>query len=385
MSGMKRIRLILVGLLLISGCASNPLGYPDEQAAAYTAQILNGTALGGEPIPEPEVDLLSLRSDIKQMLDQKIDPRMHKREKLDRVRNLMFGEDQLNIQYASEATLTASETFDQRAGNCLAMTSLFIAAARHVGLDADFQVVNVRPTWDFEGRTMIRYEHIVATGRITGEYYVMDFLPEFVLDGAKSTNVQDSIATSLYHANRGAELLIEEEFNGAYAQLRRALRLNPESSDIWTNIGALFSRTGKARLAEFAYRKALSLDGYNYSALNNLATFYRRQGNEDMSEYYADRVKRYRHRNPYYHYFVAQMAFENRMYDESRALLERALSMKFDEPDFYEALARVEELQGNKGEAKALLAKAKYYSKGKPQPPLRENNHRLFTQVIEIN
>jgi len=371
---------------LLSGCVSNmEFGYSDEEAASLTEDLLSGTLLGTQPsLVEPEVNLLTLSDEFKALLDHEISQRSSSRQKIDTLRELMFGPDKLNIQYSANATLTAAETLSNRAGNCLSLTSLYIAAARHLGIDAEYHVVSVRPTWNFESMTMIRYEHIVATGRIGGEEYVMDFLPEYVLDENDSYTVTDDLAMSLYHANRGAELLIKLDYDQAYAHMRRALRLNLNSSDIWNNMGALLSRNGIDKHAEFAYRKALSLDRENYSALNNLASLYRRLGQESKSDDYLAKVSRYRIRNPYYHYFLAQFAFDKQMFAESRALLIRAIKMKRDEPDFYAALARLSDLDGNTSESGSYRALAEKYRLRRASPPPRENSHRYFTRVLKV-
>ena len=53
---------------------------------------------------------------------------------------------------------------------------------------------------------MIRYEHIVAAGRLdTRDEYVVDFLPEFSSAGKLTRVISDKQAEALYHNNLGAE------------------------------------------------------------------------------------------------------------------------------------------------------------------------------------
>ncbi len=66
----------------------------------------------------------------------------------------------------TRSTGTAAETFYNRKGNCLAISNLFIAAARHLGLEASYKTLSVRPTWEQAGLTLIRYEHIIAIGKL---------------------------------------------------------------------------------------------------------------------------------------------------------------------------------------------------------------------------
>ena len=77
-------------------------------------------------------------------------------------------------------TLTAAETFESRVGNCLSQTNLFVASARYVGLDAVYEVAQLRPTWDHAGQAILRYEHIVASGILRGSgAYVFDYLHQY--------------------------------------------------------------------------------------------------------------------------------------------------------------------------------------------------------------
>ena len=189
---------------------------------------------------------------------------------------LLYGEDQLNVRYDAASTLSATDTFEARAGNCLSMTSLFIAAARYLGLDAHFQTVAVDPAWDHQGNTMIRYEHIVATGSAGGgRSYVIDFLPEFVVGDMDAKIISDLEAHALFYNNLGAEAIVDGRVDESLVNFRRAIRLRPKFSSAWNNMGAAMRRTGQYELAEFSYLRALDQDYANYSALGNLVLLYR--------------------------------------------------------------------------------------------------------------
>ena len=51
----------------------------------------------------------------------------------------------LNFDYDPSLTLTAADTFNRRAGNCLSFSNMFIAMAREAGLKAWFQEVKLPP------------------------------------------------------------------------------------------------------------------------------------------------------------------------------------------------------------------------------------------------
>ena len=88
------------------------------------------------------------------------------------------------------------------------MSSLFVAAARHLDFDGYFQIVTVPPSWTHEGSTMIRYEHIVAAGDLGQTEYVVDFLPEFTGDKKQRSRITDEQALALYYSNLAVESMV---------------------------------------------------------------------------------------------------------------------------------------------------------------------------------
>ena len=271
-----RLRLFfstLSCLVCLSGCASSVnYDYSPSDEQRLLGEITAGTRL-------PARDVLYLDEQTRALIDERIDSDWNQFHKLRELRKYLFSKDELNISYDSQDTRTAMETFSAHSGNCLSMTNLFIAAARYVGLSAQFQTVEVRPSWDYEGGTMIRYEHIVATGKLPrSTTYVIDFFPEFVLDEYKSAPVTDRIALSLYYNNLGAENLLDGRPKEAIAFLQTSLQLREDASDTWSNMGAAMRRVGRHDLAEFSYLKAIHQNSRNFSAQNNLVSLYKFQG-----------------------------------------------------------------------------------------------------------
>ncbi|MBD3647947.1 MAG: hypothetical protein HUJ31_10970 [Pseudomonadales bacterium] len=378
------MRILLMGLCLslLAGC----LYTPEYNYSPAEEQRLVGAVLGDVLVEDDSTRLLGLNDEIESYLDGHIRDSWSDSHKLEELRALLFGEEHLNIQYDAATTRTAIETFEARQGNCLSMTSLFIAAARHVGLEADFEIVVVRPTWDHEGGTMIRYEHIVATGKLRhGESYVVDFLPEFVIGDQRSHYVNDETALSLYYNNLGAEALIDGELDKAAENLRKALALRPGDSDAWSNMGAVMKRSGDAELAEFSYRRALLEDATNYSALNNLAELYRWMGEEQKAREFMERVNRYRRRNPYFYFYVAGLFFREGQFEETAMLLERSIDLKRDEPEFYDALARTYSRMGDEIKSERYLALAEKYRERDFGRREMRTGSRLWTYTIDVN
>jgi tetratricopeptide (TPR) repeat protein len=375
---MPRYLTLLVAILCCAACAPQQMLTPAPDLTKEGALL---QSILGEDV-KSTVNILALSPEIEDLLDSKIDSSWSTRNKLKALRELLYSKDQLNIHYDAASTLTAVDTFQAKSGNCLSLTSLFIASARHVGLDAEFKSVAVDPTWDHEGKTMIRYEHIIATGKLAGgRTYAMDFLPEFMVEDMRTKRVSDEAALSLYFNNLGAEGIVDGRIEVAVTNLRQAIILRPQFSDAWSNMGAAMRRYNQYDLAEFSYLKAIDLDDSNYSAMSNLVHLYTAMGRDTEADIYSDRVDKYRSRNPYFLYFQAQLYLEEGKLDEASQVLKKSIRIKRDEPEFYISMSKIHEEKGEKEDSLKMLATAEKYREGVLRAPERRMNHRFWTTM----
>ncbi len=307
----------------------------------------------------PEIDPLFISDEVKRYIDSYIRPRDGEEIRVDKLQDLLYGADFLNVQYSSEQTHTAMEAFYAREGNCLSVMNLYIAMARYVGLDANFQTVDVQPSWDKRGDLLVLSQHINASGRISARRtYIVDFTPEISLQQLTSNVVSDLVARSLYFNNLGVEELIEGNFEEALVYFKNALFLHEGSSIAWNNIGSTYNRLGMDAFAEYSYLRAFNLDDSNATAINNLAKLYRRSGDLRRAAEYAEAIERFNNRNPYYHFAQGSVAFDNDDLETARSSFRRALRLKEEEPDFYFALASVYMRLGDAKEAKRYAESA---------------------------
>jgi Flp pilus assembly protein TadD len=383
---MHRIWLLVTIILCFTACDSHvDYNYDETAESSLISRVLGDDIPGSASAAMDSTDILALSPEIQELIDSKIDERWSSRKKLHRLRKLLYAEDQLNIHYDASNTLTATETFVARSGNCLSMTGLFIASARHIGLQAKYNKVAVNPTWDHDGKTMIRYEHIVAMGKFSdGRVYVIDFLPEFTIGDMRSNIISDEDAVALYYNNLGGEGLVENRNGDAVKYLRISLRLDSLASDTWNNMGAAMRRTGENDLAEFSYLRAIHLDAENYTALSNLAQFYKRHGREVEAAHFLRRVEKYRDRNPYFHYFLAEVSYQEGDFVGAEESLQKSIRLKREDPDFYLALAKTNEMMGNTEKSEEMLMLAEKYRQGLLRAPERRMNHRWWSSRLPI-
>jgi Tfp pilus assembly protein PilF len=350
-----RLLGVLLAMSLLPACSMVRLELPFAADKELEASILNQ-----REDAYPDLDAMALDQQIIDYLEANVTDRSSDYRIVDRLQELLFSEGYLNLQYDDLRTRTAVQTFEDRQGNCLSVVSLYIAMARHFGVDAQFQTVKVRPSWDRRGEHLVLSQHINAIGRLGQDtQYVVDFTPEITLQQLTANRVSDSQARALYFNNLGVESLIANELDKATAYFRNALFIDPELSIVWNNIGSTYSRQGNKDLAEYSYLKAFALDRSNATAINNLVKFHTARGDVATAERYAKAIERFNNSNPYFHYNLGNVAYAEGNFEMARMHYERAIRRKESEPDFYLALSKTYEMLGDMEQSELQLGLAR--------------------------
>lgn len=327
----------------------------------------------------PEVDLLAINDQIISYLNSHVEPNRSDRQKVERLRELLFDPEYLNIQYAGEHTRTAIETFESRSGNCLSVVSLYIAMARYLGIDAHYQTVAVRPRWDKRGGLFVLSQHINAVGRLPQRVeYVVDYTPEVVVQQLTASRVSDNRARALYFNNLGVEHLIQEDVSQSLIYFRNALWIAPDLSIAWSNMGAALNRSGDQVAAEYAFQKAFSMDDGNATAINNLAKLYTDQGRIEKARRYSSAIVKFNERNPYYHYALGNIAFSDGDMEAAEKHFKNAIKRKDVEPEFYGALSKTYRELGEEQKADDMIYLARYVLAASKQVYLPSQNKVRF-------
>ncbi len=279
-----------------------------------------------------------------------------------RLRQLAYaivGEGRFGLKY-DETTRTASETFRTRRGNCLSFSNMFVAMARRVGLDVDYQEVDVPPDWSFKDDAFVLNRHVnvrVDLGK-EGEHVV-----DFNMDDFRTTydrrTISDVRALAHFYNNMAVERMQAGDTASALLYFRRATGHDPLFSPAWTNLGIFYWRKGHPAYAEAAYLQALKADGGDLVAMSNLANLYERRGDQEQAALYRSRVIDHRERNPYYRFQLAREAFQARDYDAAISHLKYAVRKKKNEDRFYFLLGVSHMKKGDAQAARRWLSRAK--------------------------
>ena len=177
------------------------------------------------------------------------------------------------------------------------------------------------PTWNNDHGSSSIGNHVNAVvGASFDRKIVVDFNAAKFRAKYPSRAVSDRYAVALFYNNLGAEALIRQQYASSFALLREAARTYADMPAPWVNLGVLYARAGALRAcAEAAYLRALEADSREQSALANLVSVYSSLGETALADEYRQRIRRYREINPYYHYAVAQIAYDERRFEDALA------------------------------------------------------------------
>lgn len=362
-----RLRPLFVTLLtgaLCTGCVvrpaeNEPLIYPEELT---TGELAFGRAIA----PVEELDLLSRSPEMDAFLEQfKVG---ESRIAFARFQRIMDGLTRLGYfddNYEHDGTYSAAETFARARGNCLGYTNMFIALSRAAGLPARYQLVESDPKWDVKGDLLVRNNHInlelgeMAMLGASRTKIVVDFNQAQPDGEIRSRIVSDEFAAALFYANIAVKHMAEGRMEDAFANLRRGIETHPRNKALWNNLGVLYSRLEKLHLAREAFSIALQIDPGDKTAWTGMAAVLDAMGQYAEAQEYARRVKRYRDRNPYFHYAIATDAFQTASYDEALVAIESAIDLNGSDARFFALRASVAEAIGDEQLARRSIRLAK--------------------------
>ena len=306
------------------------------------AQLLDHTAYG----ITPDIDVLALNDGMRAFVTQKIKS-LPLETRASALGQAFMRGGVLALRYEQDRTRDARETFNDRSGNCLSFSQLFVALGRAAGLHVRFREDRHIETWSRLGDVLFLNRHVTVWGVQGGDEYDIDF-------GRMNGNapklrqlISDDRARAEYFNNLGAERFATGESAQSIPYFNRALTIDPTLEFAWTNLASALRTLGHLKEAEQALHIATQLEPNSESAMSGLERLYRAQGDTRAADRIGQLLARYRERNPYHHFALAEDALKNRDYETAITHLKAALRANPDEPDFNFELGHAYLAQGN--------------------------------------
>jgi len=345
-----RIASIAATAVLAAGCAGPAL---EQDAVTIPEQaLLSGEILFGAPVETgsiPDPGMFELDEEMRAFVTDHVGDARGGRERMRRLLSAMVESGLMSLDYDDATTKTARQTFHDRIGNCMSFTALFVALAREADLDVTFQTVEVPPFWYADSDLVILSNHVNAVVKQSfGSRVVVDFNVTELKGDFETREVSDDYALALYYNNVAMDALRQGDLEQSFRLLRKSIETYPDIAGNWANLGVIYSRNGEDDYAIAAYRKALSLDGNHRPSLTNLASIYKSRGDSERAEYYAHQVRRYRDRNPYYHYYNALAAYRKGDLEAAENHIARAIDLEQTEHRFFQLQGLIAQRRGDR-------------------------------------
>ncbi|MBZ5640013.1 MAG: tetratricopeptide repeat protein [Acidobacteriia bacterium] len=270
-------RLALAATLALPGCVARP---PRASGLAGSSPEAWARALREHGIePNEVVNPVAWTPEMRDAADR-LAGQGSVHQRLKALQDGLFDLSRFPFRYQSRGTYTAIEAFEERKGNCLSFTCLFIALARSIGLDARA----AEPA--FEGRSERDGDLVVVNTHVVAAYGAGDALTIFDFDRTRERRVVgarmlgDLHLAALYSSNLGVDDLRAGRYDVAIRRFETAVRLSPRFLAAWGNLGVALRRAGDPDGALRAYQEALGIEPHDPAVLGNLAALYRMDGRE---------------------------------------------------------------------------------------------------------
>lgn len=344
------LKLLLAVTFMLTGCAfQNP--------GKLTPPPLNNQ---GTSVQVEDVDVLAVSPAMEEFLERYILQYSSQQTRLELLTYAVTSSGVLGFDYDEMRTLTAAEAFEMRSGNCIGFANMMVALARRAGLNARYQEVFRRPEWsDHEDDTVLLVKHINVVIDTHRNTWVVDVSGIKIHPTTRRRLINDSYAKALYLNNIAVDSLLQNDLPTAYAYMHSAIKADYQATDPWVNLGVIYGRNDQLDDAAFAFNHALQIDSNEYSALSNLYEVYIAQEDFESAAKLESKVERYRSNNPYYLLKLSDEALEEKHFEESISLLQRAIKKKDDDHKLHFALAKTQYLSGEMVEAESSLMRAR--------------------------
>jgi len=346
------VLLLLVVTLMLGACAS-------QQPTTFSKN-LPPLQHSGPKYQVADVDILEVSPEMDEFLERYVLRYPDNRTRMFLLLDAVSKNGVLGFDYDESLTLSAADAFEKRAGNCIAYANLIIAMARRSGLKAYYQEVFRERDWSNRETAVLLIKHInVVIASNAHNTAIVDISGLIIGPSVRQTTVSDSFAKSLYLNNLGVELMLDNNLPAAYAYFDKAIEIEPQVIDSWVNVGVAFGRNNQLNDAKTAFQTALEIDQTEYSAMSNLYEVYIAQDDLAAAQNLQEKVEKHRRGNPYYLLRLSDDALEKQQFEESIALLRRAIRKKGDDYELYFALAKTQYLSGETRAAENSLERAR--------------------------
>lgn len=336
---------------------------------AVSENLLDEAFSGYQTIPiETQEQVFSLDDAAKEYVYREFGQIHNTTDKVETMVRSIFDRSEFNLLYVGSANTTATDTFHNRAANCLSMSIMTYALAKEAGLHVQFRHIDIPEYWTRREGVSLLNSHVnlrIMPGADAKVKYLarygmeVDFDPLSPKKQFPSFEIEKRRVLAMFYNNRGADALLKQDFLEAYAYFRAAIYTDPHFASTWINLGFLYRLQEHYDAAQRSYEQALALEPKNLTAWDNTAVLFQMTGREQEAEDIQRRVERQRLDNPYYHQMLAKHAIEQQDWNAAIRHYRRAISLDRTRHEFYFGLATTYYYSGDKEKSAEMMKRAR--------------------------
>ena len=310
--------------------------------------------------------MFNLPDSIKQQLDKQVAHLPTRLERLVALRHWVYNEI-ADYEYDVGTTVPISELEKVNRINCYSFSMLFKVAADYVDVPAEIHFIDTSPRWDMQKKTWVYLQHISVVSEIHGFYsseqletiagipallnidykaatsrklvFLTDINPALSDTAAKTRALTKEQVAARFYINKAAEALLADDLSTAYTYSKYAIAVDQHSAEAWNNLGVIYTKKNALSAARMAYQRSFDLDDTLLTNLNNLYATYIRMGEGDAAMGFIAEHKSIWKKNPYFYYNLGETSAAIGDYQQAIQHYLAAISLKSDEPLFYQALS----------------------------------------------
>ena len=330
-------RAALLAALMLLGGTGCGVGFAGEVPSATFAGILGEARAEGVPVSDPLALDNEIVAEAKKAVPQVGNPEARYRALLGFLRDRGL----LNLEYMRGRSLTAEQVYRERRGDCMAVSLLFTALARHLGLETYFvHVTEVRHYYEHAGWFFVSSH--VAVGHGVGPNASIIDLTRDISDWhlVYYTPIDDGAALALQYNNVAVDAMTAGRRDEAERLFRFLLDREPEVVELYNNLGVLLNREGRYDEALAVLQRGLSRFSAYEPLYTNALRAARGLRNDEEVGFYEQRGQEISHDDPYFLFARALASYERSRYALAARQFERASEAKPDSPLILAWLAR---------------------------------------------
>lgn len=313
---------------MLASCAVAPVG-------SQHRDFLNDQ-LFVQPSEQIDVgDVFAISSEMKRYLSTEIADQLRSKGLQQGLVDALYNQQQLKIRYDSTKTRNASETFQDRVGNCLSLSIMTAALAQELGMPVRFKSLVVDETWARSGNLYFSVGHINLTlgnkntnilrkfdgnGQIT-----IDFIPPGEVRGEHAHDLAKETVIAMYMNNRAAEALARGNVNDAYWWSREAIKQAPNFLNPYNTLGVIYRRHGNLAEAERVLTFALQHEPENMRVMSNLAIVLTDLGRTADAQLLMARIEKRQPYPPFHFFDLGKAAMRAKDFGAASAFFEKEL------------------------------------------------------------